>query len=528
MPLVLFGALEGILRLTGFQHQPREKTLWKPTISGFVGTYEFYLPTEFAPPGYIWISQANTPFTDRFGFRRPEIPFEKPPGKIRVAFLGGSTTHGGYRPYPERAIRLINDAIGENRYEMLNVACSSYSTHQSVKALERWALPRNPDIVFVYHGWNDMWVAGDGFADQEKDALLSLTGESRLVMPGWLRAPRLTGLLGKLAEVAGGPWPRQRVAFDDFSANLETMARQCAETGARMFVMIRPKQREQGFVTHPWDPNTLLYAQQTFQTTNAYELYRAQSEEIIARQRAVAERHPHVQACDGNAEVLRILERSDAGEFGENVPIWYPDNCHLLDFADEFLAQYVALTIAPEHAEAISNRIASLAYAIGMAEELLREDAPREAAWYVARARERNPDATQSVYLDQLQVQAEAYFEFADLFRTGRWGGSDPDFESKIAKLKRCLEIRPGDYGVMLQIYRVCIYMNRLEEAAEAMAGFQPQSAQHRLEWLSFMLESHLQGQRWRPARRVAEELVQMQPQHPLAREVLQQIPGNI
>jgi hypothetical protein len=528
MPVLLLGLVEAGLRIASFSHEPRVKTLWKPTVSGFRGTFEFYLPTEFSPPGYIWLSQPNSPYTDRYGFRLPEIPFEKPADKIRVAFIGGSTTHGGYRPYPERAIRLINDALGTNRYEMLNVACSSYSTHQSLKALERWALPRKPDIVFVYNGWNDMWVAGDGFSDKDKDALLSITGESRLRMPAVLRKLRLTGLLGKVAESVGERWPRQRVSFEDFDANLESMARLCAEAGVKMIAMIRPEQREENFVHHLMEEPTATYAREAFGTTNAYALYKAQSDRIIAIQRSFADRHAHVTACDGWQVGMNMLDRNAAGEFGENVPIFQSDNCHFLEFPDELLAQQVALTIAPEHAEAISNHINSLAYDLAMAEELIREDAPRESIWFLDRAEKRNPDPETAGRIATLRAQAEANFELVDLFRTGRWGGDDPVFESKIAKLKRCLQIRPTDYGIMIQIYRVCIYMNRMEEAAAALSGFQPQNQQQQYEWMNFSMESHVQGKRWRQARRMAEQLIKMNPSHPLASQVLQQIPENI
>lgn len=528
VPALLLGLLEAGLRLTNTETNTRQKTLWKPTVSGYWGTFEFYLPTDFSPPGYIWVSQPDTPFTDRYGFRLPEIPIEKPADKIRVAFLGGSTTHGGFRPYPERAIRLINAALGTNQYEMLNVACSSYSTHQSLIALDRWALPRKPDIVFVYHGWNDMWVAGDGFSDKEKDALLSSTGGARFPLPIWIAELKLTGLVGRFLQFFDHDWPRQRVSFADFESNLERMADMCAAHGIKMFVMIRPEQRESLFDSKPMDPLTEQYARQAFNTTNHYELYKTQSARIIAAQRAVAERHAHVEACDGNASVNQMLDLQEAGQLGEQVSVFYSDNIHLMDLADELLAQRVALTIASQHAVAISNLVNSIAYEATLAEELLREDAPREAVWFINRALARNPGTEDTAQLLAMREQARENFFFTDLFRSGRWGGDEPDFIRKIAKLKQCLEIRPSDYGVMLQIYRVCIYMNRLEEAAPAMAGFKPSNDQQKHEWLTFVLESNLQGQRWQQARRTAEKLITLDPRQELAIRVLNEIPPGI
>jgi len=529
-PLLILGLVEGGLRIAGFQYKPREKILWKPTVSGFIGTYEFYIPTELSPPGYIWLSQPGTPYTDKYGFRLPEIPMEKPADKIRVAFLGGSTTHGGYRPYPERAIRIINDAIGTNRYEMLNVACSSYSTHQSVKAFDRWVLPRKPDIAVVYHGWNDVFLAVDGFSDKEKDPLLSITGKSKMTMPAAFRNLRLTGLLGKLAEVSDRTWPRQRVAFSDVEANLDHIAQGCASNDIKMIVMVRPEQSQDDLIVETPAPGSSydLFARNTYKTEDQALVYKKQAEEITAVQRKIADRYDHVEAIDGQKIISDLIERNHRKEFGEQIKIFHSDNCHLYDFADELLAQQVALSIAPEHAAAISNHINSAAYAISMADELVREDSAREALWFIQQGLNRNPDEQQLARLQELKATAEGNIEFVDLFRAGRWGGSDPEFDSKIGKLKRCLQIRPTDYGVMTQIYRVCIYMNKMEEAAAAMARFTPQTGQQQYEWLQYTLESHLQGQRYPQARRIAELLVKMNPQHPLANSVLQQIPATL
>lgn len=525
VPMVLLGAMELILRIEDFQHTPREKVLWTPTVSGFIGTYEFYIDTRLAPPGYLWVSATNTPLTDSYGFRTPEIPFEKTEGKVRVAFLGGSTTQGGFRPYPERAIRLLNQTLGEDRYEALNVACSSYSTHQSLIALKRWVLPRKPDIVFVYHGWNDVNVAVDGYSDKEKDRLVGADGGARLVMPAWLRGLRLTVALAALAEKADRTWPRQRVTPEDFEANLETMARLCAKQGARMIVMLRPEQRETGFVSHTLAETERQFMLRAYGTTNTYEVYRQQADEVLAAQRAVVARHPHVAACDGHQRISDLLDLRDAGAFGEHVPIFYSDNIHLSDFADELLAQQVAMTIAPEHGLALSNRIASVDYTLVLASELYREDAPREAAWLIGEALARQPAPDHEQELLALLEQCRVTFELVDLFRTARWGGDDPVYESKIEKLKRCLELRPHDLGIVIQTYRVCGYMDRLTDATEAMSGFKPADLASYLEWLRLALNAELHSQRWNEVRQLAEHILTNFPGDPLANEALRQIP---
>jgi len=60
-PLILLFLLNMGLSFFGYDYTPRQKILWKPMIAGFIGTYEYYIQTEFAPPGYIWKSEKDTP-----------------------------------------------------------------------------------------------------------------------------------------------------------------------------------------------------------------------------------------------------------------------------------------------------------------------------------------------------------------------------------------------------------------------------------------------------------------------------------
>lgn len=244
--LLVLGGFELVLRAGHFTYKPRQKLLWKPTVAGFQGTYEYYIQTDFAPPGYIWLSQRNTPYTDSNGFRLPEIPLKKPAGKFRIAFLGGSTTQGGYRPYPERAVRILNEALGTDRYEALNVGCSSYSTHQSLIALQRWVFQREPDLICMYHGWNDCGVQEDGFRDDEKDGLFEM-GQKVSGAAAVLGKLRLSQLIGKLMDQSRHDWPRARVPLDRFRANLERFSDLCQEHGIKG-VLFTPAALAQGSV----------------------------------------------------------------------------------------------------------------------------------------------------------------------------------------------------------------------------------------------------------------------------------------
>jgi len=504
MSLLFFAILEGALRTIGFEYTPRQKELQKTTLSGFMGALEIYVPTKFVPPGYLYVSQPNTPFTDRYGFRKPEIPIEKQKGKIRVAFLGGSTTHSSAKPYPERAIHIINSAIGTDRYEMLNVACCGYSTHQSMMALDRWVLPRDPDIVMIYHGWNDTPRQLDGYSDHDKDLVLRVgpreRGKSAWNAARWLRTGKL---VGRLLDAADTSWPRVRVPPRRFKKNMRTMIGKCAERGIPVVVMIRPEKEdvpvgyEKGLVADEY----------------------AQRHAVQRLQREIVDEFDNATACDGFSLVRELQQREQRGEFGDVIKI-FRGKSHLQEFADQKLAELVAVTLTPENKQVIEKYLGSVDYHLYLAEDFLSEVLLVDEAIYHAReALALDPTPEQEKLLKTIITRAEDDREFAELFEAGRHeGGTEKDLEKKLAALKRCLEIKPQDYGVMLQVYRVCLYRGQLDLAADAMQGFKPTTARQQYEWLNYMFQSFAQGKRWENAHRCAQALLKMNPGHKDAR----------
>lgn len=100
--------------------------------------------------------------TNQFGFRGPEIPFEKPPRTIRIAFLGASTTEGqGYNPhaYPEYVGYWLNRWAQANhlniRFDIINVGGSGYHSADIAARFTQDVLPLQPDIAIYYEGANE-------------------------------------------------------------------------------------------------------------------------------------------------------------------------------------------------------------------------------------------------------------------------------------------------------------------------------------------------------------------------------------
>lgn len=106
----------------------------------------------------------------------PEVVLEKPPGRIRIAFLGESSCAGtGSHPalsdeetWPWQVADRLRAAVPSAEIDFLNAAGSGFTTFESMGRL--WARVRfyRPDAIVVYHGWNDIGLmhpetAKDGF-----------------------------------------------------------------------------------------------------------------------------------------------------------------------------------------------------------------------------------------------------------------------------------------------------------------------------------------------------------------------------
>jgi lysophospholipase L1-like esterase len=95
------------------------------------------------------------------GFRGPEIAMPKPAGRLRLAFLGGSTTFcaevssdGATWPSLVRAelARRFPDAD----LDYVNGGAAGYSTEQSLANLRFRVAPLGPDVLVIYHATNDL------------------------------------------------------------------------------------------------------------------------------------------------------------------------------------------------------------------------------------------------------------------------------------------------------------------------------------------------------------------------------------
>jgi lysophospholipase L1-like esterase len=164
--IVIFIATESYLRialpinlaqLTNASQTHNPMSEW-----AFINPFASYSPR----PGYD--SKLNKS-VNKMGFiSTPEMEsVSKPKGRIRIAFLGGSSTAGTGVLLPDRATwpyqtwLKLKEKFPKADIEMINAGVNGYTSFESYGRL--WSQVRffDPDIVIVYHAWNEMYYFDD-------------------------------------------------------------------------------------------------------------------------------------------------------------------------------------------------------------------------------------------------------------------------------------------------------------------------------------------------------------------------------
>ncbi|HSP97148.1 MAG TPA: hypothetical protein VL049_07870, partial [Candidatus Dormibacteraeota bacterium] len=105
--------------------------------------------------------------TNRFGFRGPDVPIDKPPATIRIAFVGASTTVGLWNlpwSYPELVLHWLNVWATENRlpvrFDGINAGREGIGSGAIVAVTAQEVVPLEPDLVVYYEGANQSLCTG--------------------------------------------------------------------------------------------------------------------------------------------------------------------------------------------------------------------------------------------------------------------------------------------------------------------------------------------------------------------------------
>ena len=110
------------------------------------------LTKKFTEPLYISVNSQ--------GFRGPEFKLAKPNGVYRIFCLGGSSTWGmavsDNQTYPSKLRQLFRQNFPNVRIEVINAGVAGYTTFHSLATFQTRILDYEPDMIIVYHSWNDV------------------------------------------------------------------------------------------------------------------------------------------------------------------------------------------------------------------------------------------------------------------------------------------------------------------------------------------------------------------------------------
>jgi hypothetical protein len=95
------------------------------------------------------------------GFRGPELERPKPARRVRIGFLGGSTTFCAEASsleatWPDRVVAGLRAAAPDLEFDYVNGASAGFSTAELLENLEHRVGPLEPDVLVLYEATNDL------------------------------------------------------------------------------------------------------------------------------------------------------------------------------------------------------------------------------------------------------------------------------------------------------------------------------------------------------------------------------------
>jgi len=219
LALALLGA-EGLIRLRARARYGR-----------YLDIYDLHerLPSNLLVP----LPYLDVPFgngtriqTDEHGFRSPPLAMPKPPGTLRLAFLGASTTFcsqvaSNERTWPHLVRVALQEHYRELRIEHVNAGVTSYCVADSLQNFEERVAAVDPDVVVICQLANDLAVDTHALAESAGLAEPART-------PGWLeRTSLLVRLIRKNAAFQAsqregrGAGPKLASDMDALAARFE-------------------------------------------------------------------------------------------------------------------------------------------------------------------------------------------------------------------------------------------------------------------------------------------------------------------
>jgi lysophospholipase L1-like esterase len=220
------------------------------------------VPQYIAHPFLVVTRNPLMPHVNRLGFTDHEWTREKPPGTLRIACLGASTTEDGY---PALVAERLAQMEGLPPVEVMNFGVSGWLSNQSLINYALNVQHFAPDIVVVHHGANDHRVRGyPDFRTDYAHAIRSLpelrppfdallVARLRSYAAARMLADKLRkrppgGDLEKATRLPRSAWAGfSTEELRVFQSNIGSIVRLARAGGARSLVVTQPYSRTRGF-----------------------------------------------------------------------------------------------------------------------------------------------------------------------------------------------------------------------------------------------------------------------------------------
>jgi lysophospholipase L1-like esterase len=153
-----------------------------------------------------------------------------------IVFMGDSCTEFGH--YPERTLEHIERVTGIHQTG-IHLAAGGWTTEQGLAQLQRDVLSLRPNVIVVYYGWNDHWIALGPTDPQLRHMRrwLRLAEYSRIVQAG------LKAWVGAANRAGDRP---VRVPPDVYLSNLQQIARTARNAGIVPVLVTAPSNHVAG------------------------------------------------------------------------------------------------------------------------------------------------------------------------------------------------------------------------------------------------------------------------------------------